>query len=323
MTKNGIQKIKANLETQNPVLDLDGFEIDGTRVAVKLIQHCTHLKVLKLGNAYIYDLSFLKNLVNLEVLYLDESCLQDISILGNLKKLKELNLGWNEIKNLEVLAELTQLRKLYIYGNKFEDIQVLSKLTELRELYLDSNPQIQDLSPLGSLKKLQILDLSSCKLQTLSLSEDLESLQELNVSDNHLEQLTLPNLPYLQKLDVYNNRLKDISFLSRIRALDELHLLINPIENIDFIKKIYGLSRFDVSLGKLDYPPIAVIFLDNQGGEIQDYIHLSEPPHVQKIWQLIKTQNTKNRDLAKQLAEGQGWTEGLFEAYVLFCDNNS
>lgn len=322
--KHFFQKIRKNLETQNPVLDLDGFELGATRVALKLIQHCTHLEVLKLGNAYLYDIdiSFLKNFPDLEALYLDGNCLQDISILGNLKNLKELNLAWNEIKSLEVLSELTELRKLYIDGNEFEDIQVLSKLTDLRELYLGINPQIQDFSPLGSLTKLQVLEISDCDLKTLSLPKGLTSLLELNLSYNQLASLFLPKLEALQKLDVSNNQLKDLSFLSEIRALDTLHLLINPIENIEFVNKIYGLSHFDVSLGSLDYPPIAVVFLDNKGGEIQDYVHLSDPPQVKKIWQLIKSQSTKNRELAKQLAKSQDWAEGLFEAYIMFCDNN-
>jgi len=43
--KQFFQKIRKNLETKNPVLDLNGFELDATKVAIKLIQHCTHLEV--------------------------------------------------------------------------------------------------------------------------------------------------------------------------------------------------------------------------------------------------------------------------------------
>jgi len=59
-----------------------------------------------------------------------------------------------------------------------------------------------------------------------------------------------------------------------------------------------------------------VIWFTNSKNENQ----VSKPnvlnsPKSKKIWQLLKTKEEENINLAQQLTKGQGWTDEIFEVY--------
>lgn len=65
----------------------------------------------------------------------------------------------------------------------------------------------------------------------------------------------------------------------------------------------------------ITYLPIWYAYLYKEGGKLSDYSHLEELSCIEKIWQLLKTKEQSNIDLANQLAKRQGWTEADFWVY--------
>ncbi|MFN0201225.1 MAG: COR domain-containing protein, partial [Bacteroidia bacterium] len=95
--------------------------------------------------------------------------------------------------------------RLWLNQNQIQDISPLAKLDKLERLWLNQN-QIQDISPLAKLDKLQYLSLDQNQIQDISPLAKLDKLQYLSLSQNQIQDLS-PLLP-LYKKDIY----LDISF---------------------------------------------------------------------------------------------------------------
>ena len=123
---------------------------DGSLTTLDLKQKCISsldgidyfkkLKVLKLPNNSINDISPLAALDDLEALDLSGNCIVDVSPLSGLKKLKVLNLAGNFIEDVSSLASLTGLQELYLYNNKIKDLSVLNKKLDVKILDCANNP---------------------------------------------------------------------------------------------------------------------------------------------------------------------------------------
>jgi len=81
------------------------------------------------------------------------------------------------------------------------------------------------------------------------------------------------------------------------------------------LKELAEVNTLCITISELIYPPIWYAVLEYKKGKLGDHTHLKELPHVEKIWQLMKTEDEENINLAQQLAKGQGWTEEEFKMY--------
>jgi len=94
----------------------------------------------------------------------------------------------------------------------------------------------------------------------------------------------------------------------------------NPVLEIPFTKNLDNLKRFYIDLKSVKYPPIWYVMQKQKGKNFSDYLKKKELPFVEKIWNLIISEDNRNTSLAKQLAIGQGWTEEEFEMYQSLKD---
>ncbi|KAL5770546.1 hypothetical protein ACOSP7_014700 [Xanthoceras sorbifolium] len=112
---------------------------------------------------------------------------------------------------------MTRIRILKLYGIRKElsSISKLTILTNLRQLSLKDCPDLQTLTFLETLLKLEVLDLSGsasfCSL--LSSLENLTNLQELHLRGcSSLEELpSLKSFINLKVLDLSNTGIKELS----------------------------------------------------------------------------------------------------------------
>lgn len=118
-------------------------------------------------------------------------------------------------RHIIAIANLKDLQTLILRWNGIRDISALGMLENLRILDLCANilSQDQDISALAKLTKLSELDLSDNKITTIASISGLKNLQVLNLSFNPIQDFSLNflnSLPSLKDLKLYGNNVRSI-----------------------------------------------------------------------------------------------------------------
>jgi Leucine-rich repeat (LRR) protein len=192
---------------------------------------------LRLKGLGIDSLSGISEFHNLTVLDLENNELENLpKEIGRLPYLGELNLAHNRLKGLpKSVGRLKNLYELNLGYNLIEDLpEEVGDLENLKQLYLRNN-LLQEIPK--------------------AISELGETLTVLHLSNNPLKEATLPELYYLDELDLSSTQLRafprglhnalgyldlcdngieslepeDVAHLSRLRVLD---LSGNPLETL-------------------------------------------------------------------------------------------
>ena len=159
----------------------------------------------------------------------------------DLKSLKLLNLGDNLVENLDerLFDNLENLEELYLSENYLTtlDSEILFRnLSKLKNLNLSLN-KITRINPnvfRGLKNKMNDISLYGNKLDSFSVSTKL-IVRDLSLDNNCLTFLDLSNVRGLQKLVLFNNKLKKIkqNHFKNLTSLNGLYLSNNEIEDID------------------------------------------------------------------------------------------
>lgn len=145
---------------------------------------------------------------------------------------------WNSI------ASLTRLASLTVRGD--------GKNTELTA---------EDLQQLSALPKLTDLELEGVKLESIEDLDLLEHLEVLAIRNAGLDSeqcMALPAMQHLTALDLEDNAIQDLTFLSKFDALTRLNLAGNEITDYTPLSACTDLSSLSVDLcqagviGRLD-----------------------------------------------------------------------
>ncbi|OJJ18455.1 hypothetical protein BKI52_22840 [marine bacterium AO1-C] len=272
------------------------------------------------GGGLISDITALAKLSQLQQLHLNDNQVTDIRSLSKLRHLHYLDLNDNKVEDLQALAQCSQLQFLDLSVNHVQEVTPLAKLTHLWFLDVGRN-QIEDITALSGLTRLQELDLGKNQIEDITPLAHLTQLVHLRLSQNQIKDVhTLAKLKALKWLQLSNNFIEDVSPLAELKQLEVLYLFENPLQDISCLKHLTQLTELHVYLDDLIYPPIWFALLKTKEGRVGDYAHLPELPQVEKIWQLIKSRQKENIDLAWQVALGQGWTAAEFETYLQLLD---
>lgn len=208
------------------------------------------------------------------------------------------------------------------------DIRCLSGLSTLRKLVLYGTV-LSDLSPLTAIQ-LTSLSFSNCYLRDVSGLERIETLQNIDLSYNDIENAAaLCVLPHLQKLYLRKNPLKDE------RAVRELfhgqELIISEHE--------YQLKRIESDISRLKLEAGKILFNSLRGSMNSTPESFHEKVKFQKLMEWDYTELMKDRIVTlarlgiKQLsdkgirnADGFDYTEfyidTLRETYPFLKDEN-
>ena len=201
-----------------------------------------------------------------------------------LSKLDLSNTGMTNIQSLQNLIRKCEenynytLTILNISNNSIGSIQDIGKMTSLEELYI-SNIGINDILEVRSLTNLKTLNASGNNIKTINSLQGLSKLKYLTISNNEIEDITPIARISLDNLDFSNNKVKDVSSLTR--GYTSINMDTNKIEDIsNFNGKL--IATFSVKNQKMIYAinnneseeliiPLPKIFLDSKDSTSKVY----------------------------------------------------
>ncbi|XAR53695.1 hypothetical protein NMG60_11022346 [Bertholletia excelsa] len=218
------------------------------------IETLEHLKVLDVSKALFTTLPSLAKLSNLRRLSL-LNCpnLLELPDSSSLEKLEELNLwGCSALKKLQGTSfeKLSWLQRLDLSETMIESLPSLSCLTNLHHLSLKRCTEVKELPELGSLSKLQELNLCGIKnlgniVKGVDFFKDMSQLQILDLSETELN--SIPSLSNLTKLCQLYLRglpsLKEVQGLEALTGLEVLDLSGTSVDPLPYLTKFTKLRH--------------------------------------------------------------------------------
>lgn len=193
-----------------------------------------NLRVLRLANNEINNLSSLYGLTNLEELTLGKNKISDIANISRLTQLKILDLSYNNISLLTPLSEMKYLEVLNLSGNGLDNVALADLVwvwdSQMREIYLDDN-ELTDLNDLYGFKLLEKVSAKNNNLAEISVFSNLALVEELDLSGNQIQDISsLEKCPDLKYLFLHDNQIEDISVLLKLEALEKVSLTNNALD---------------------------------------------------------------------------------------------
>ena len=248
-------------------------------IPVGVFQQLPWLRYIFLANNHLTSLvdEMFRNLTKLAHLELSTNRISSVANnpFHQLPMLTTLNLDNNYISTVPVkaLQKLPRLSSLYLNNNSLTSLPdgSFDSHLQLTRLQLSDN-QIEriEAGALNSLPKLQFLDLSSNRLSSFAdspfVDAGLESLRELNLSTNRLDDLSqqpFAGLDQLRSLDLSANNITNIANNSfrGLSLLQTLRLDFNRISDIE-ASSLAGLNTLtSLSLGHNVLPSSALVYI--------------------------------------------------------------
>ena len=224
--------------------------------SIESLKELTNLKRLSIGENQIKDISVLGNLKELKELYISDNQIEDISILKDLTELTTLYVKNNLVKNLSVIKSLSKLNTLRINGNPISKAELIEfgKKLKLDIKHIDSN----------FLAYYMINDIinRNCKLgiflmkKSIYSNEDIKQTKELNIDRYYIE--SLEGLEYFENLEkiistdtyYYNycySKISDLSPLSHLENLECIDLRDSSVKNISCLSNLTKLKELHLT----------------------------------------------------------------------------
>lgn len=205
------------------------FNIDSSEL--ELLDHCTHIKSLLLGDGLFSQ--YEKNLPYFPIQ------------INSLKKLEYLNASSCSMKFITKL-DTPNLTRLDISYNNLSEIENLGDLKNLTCLVMDNN-LILKIKNLENNKNIKHLDLSNNKIEKIENLENLINLRRLNLSHNNITKIeNLDKLHNLVALDISSNKINIIENLESLTNLCEINLSTTNVENISYLNRLKKLSLLNL-----------------------------------------------------------------------------
>jgi len=154
-----------------------------------------------------------------------------------------------EAKSFDDLKYLPKLQNLTMQEQELESLSCLIPLDKLQVLDLTGcRFPAESLSVLSALPELQRLNLSDCALSTIAALEGCHRLTHLNLAYNTLRNLeVLSGMNTLVDIDLQHNAVTDLSKLSGLSALERLNVSFNSITTLDPLATCSRLTWLDAS----------------------------------------------------------------------------
>ena len=161
------------------------------------------------------DLAPLSKLTKLEWLAFEGIVIFDMTPIVNLTKLRALTFNYTYgITSIPDLSNLTELLHLRLIRNEITDISGISGLPKLQQLELGANPNLSDITPLTTLRTLEILRVD----QTLVTRESLAAV--LPFMSPEIDQMQSTEYPLISitsgEFGISGTNISDLSVLDRL-----------------------------------------------------------------------------------------------------------
>ena len=195
------------------------------------------------GLTYCENL-FLLNISNLNI----TGGLNELCTLTKLETLVARNAGIETLKfgSKSALAGMINLKLIDLSHNNISDLSGVldpdTKYTKLKELYLNDN-RIDDVTPLGNLPLLSVLELSDNALTNITALSANQNLRKLSVANNQITTLAgVETLLGMTELRAHNNKITTCSPVTNLVELTALYLGGNEIADVEPLSGLTALK---------------------------------------------------------------------------------
>ncbi len=154
------------------------------------------------------------------------------------------------LRTLSDLELMPNLKEFHIENEtKLISMSQLSGRTELVSVSLvGCELDSSDINALGSLTKLQSVDLSDNNITSISVISNLPELQYVFLTHNNIEDISpLASLSKLLVLDLSQNGISELPDFSGMQSLEALYLSKNNLSDLSSIHTASNLVTLDVS----------------------------------------------------------------------------
>lgn len=151
---------------------------------------------------------------------------------AELGKIRSLNLSQMQVDELDIclLPHMKDLRELFLGRGELDDLSPIAGLTKLQSLRASMN-RVRDLSPLSGMADMDRLDLGLTQASDLKPLSGMTKLTELQLDDTPVEDVApLAKLTKLERLSLQRTRVKDFSPLLPLKSLKFLYVKGSPGE---------------------------------------------------------------------------------------------
>ncbi len=167
---------------------------------------------------------------------------------------RDLGLNLSHTLTTHTMLELTSLSA---QNSRVKNLSGIENAINLQRLHLDgvyvqgrgivNTNQITDYTPIESLPKLEVLDISYNNISDISFLAELIHMGDLNLYNNNISDISsLAGLTELSLLDFSFNNISDISHLAGLIRLIELRSTNNNISDISSLSKLTQLYLLDL-----------------------------------------------------------------------------
>ncbi len=246
---------------KNPAILAALSKFDKNKNTVLEARELDAIKNLRLEDAPFDNLDILVRLKNLDVLEIEGSN-SSSAIFPKLEGLTSLSIRHADALSSLNLSELTSLQSLSLKENpSLKSIDLKAQTKSLEELYIDPelaveggiyvrntkdfpNKKLREIAFSESINKngddmlsdterasLKSLDLSGANLSSTTGISAFYNLEDLNISNNEIANLKMPNLSQLKTLRAQNCQISSAD-LSKLPALTQLDISNNALTKL-------------------------------------------------------------------------------------------
>ena len=171
----------------------------------------------------------------------------------------ELDLSSHNISNIKGLSNFSNLNNLNLSDNNISDDSEINYLNNLNILYLTNNKLNGKYTSIENLYYIKTLGLSGNNIESLNSLDNLIKKASDNYAEIQLSSLILSNnkisdvsilskIPTLENIDISGNNISDISVLKSNNKIKTLNVSNNNITDINVIKNFANtLNTFNAS----------------------------------------------------------------------------
>ncbi len=167
------------------------------------------------------------------------------------------------ITNTELMVQLIRYlrntRKIDISDNlDIENLAPLSEMDNLRSLNC-AHTLIGDLTPLRTLSRLQILDITGCPVETLNPLRYVSALREMDAAYTSLSEVSvLGNLKNLEMLNLAHTLINALPDMKAVQNLRTFELNGTSLQNVDSLSSLVHLANLNLAKCPVkDFAPLA------------------------------------------------------------------
>ena len=221
--------------------------------------HLMNLQYLDVSNNQLDDLNGLSALIHLRELRADDNRITSLNGLFELDGLLKLRLRRNKVQRVDFEgSQFYHLTALDLSDNQITSVRHLDMLQSLTELVLDGNNLKTGLHVDGGMPRLTSLSMRHCQIEELDVSA-FPNLKILTVDDNRLPNITgISKLKNLLTLSMERQSLPTgthLSILNQPLEARTLRLSGTSIQSLTFHASFHSLRHLDLaSTGLADLP---------------------------------------------------------------------